>query len=139
MCLFTMVLSYQLLSCPRKKKGVRRVPRNGAMSSASTATTTPSKITRSFQSFLHTFRRKNPLLVLPAPTFTEKEKSAPTSLNTVRKTVRSFYLSATKSADTPAAESTPPTSEQARGPTLRERRALRSLYLNTTSTSPRKR
>ena len=134
-----MVLSYQLLSCPRKKKGVRRVPRNGAMSSASTATNTPSKITRSFQSFLHTFRRKNPLLVLPAPTFTEKEKSAPTSLNAVRKTVRSFYLSATKSADTPAAESTPPTSEQARGPTLRERRALRSLYLNTAPTSPRKR
>ena len=126
-----MVLSYQLLSCPRKKRGARRVPRNGtALANA------PSTFTRSFQTFLQSFRKKNPNTVPTPYTFSEKER-APNTSGSVRKAVRSFYLSATKRGDqaSPLSDPNQQMSEKTR-PTLRERRALRSLYLNTSPASP---
>ena len=146
-CLFAMIVSYQLIACPRKKRGTRRVPRNGGASTLITATTSPNtpsgKITRSFQSFLQTFRKKNSNPPSPPTAFSEKEKArAPP-----RKSIRSFILSATRRPEPlpPKIDPFPPLlTEQKRGPTLLERRrgALRSLNLNTNvnaSSPPQKR
>ncbi|KAH9891904.1 hypothetical protein C8Q73DRAFT_94245 [Cubamyces lactineus] len=115
LCLFTMVLSYQFLSCSCKRRSANTRRRPLAVT---TDTHIPSITTRSFTA-LHRLCRK------------------------VAKTIRSLLLVCKKVAGSSpwrtAEQSCPQeTSEPPSTTTLRERRALRSLWLNT-ARSPTKR
>ncbi|EIW52427.1 uncharacterized protein TRAVEDRAFT_24626 [Trametes versicolor FP-101664 SS1] len=139
LCLFTMVLSYQLMSCPcrrRKAKAAKhRTPRT------SPSTHTPSKkptrsfidLKRLYQNARERFHRTH------APALGEKQSLGTSSPRGV--TLRSLFLAATKplraALHRTKEEQSSPSDDTARPPNLRERRALRSLYLNTrTPTTP---
>ncbi|RDX48875.1 hypothetical protein OH76DRAFT_1418839 [Lentinus brumalis] len=136
LCLFVMVISYQLLSCPcRKRKPARRVPPQDMVINT---LHTPSKPRRSFRTCFGVFnksQKKSPFDHLPIP---GSEKGATPEPDRRRRpgAFRELYLSVKKHG-APAPPHTP-AFDGTRGPSLRERRALRSLYLDTNLPSPRK-
>ena len=141
-CLFVMIVSYQLLSCPcRKRRSARRTPRKAPRDIVITTLHTPSKPKRSLRTcfgLIDKPQKRNPLNHIPVPG-KEKDASAQPRARHETGTFRKLYLSVkTHGSSSPQPPSTTST-EEARGPTLRERRALRSLYLDTSLPSPRKR
>lgn len=133
------MVSYQLLAWPcRKRRGnTRRVPRNADI--VITTLHTPSTPPRSFRNLFGLIRSKHKPALLPLPFSPSLEKAeartAPESRTGRKNALRALYLRTTRRNHTaPGGDSThTPTS------TLRERRALHSLYLNINLPSPRKR
>ncbi|KAI0365318.1 hypothetical protein BV20DRAFT_1028219 [Pilatotrama ljubarskyi] len=140
LCLFTIVVSYQLLSCPCRR---RRLPAN-SRAAAFSSTNTPSKSTRSFTAFGRLYRRDRDLLrPKEASVSDEKQSTCPAEKTTGRATLKSLYLASSKpiraafrGTDESVAKHP---ADSSRVPKLRERRALRSLYLDTTPRTPTKR
>ncbi|KAI0718154.1 hypothetical protein C8T65DRAFT_94424 [Cerioporus squamosus] len=137
-CLCIMVISYQLLSCPCRKRrpGRRKAPRDIVI----TTLHTPSKRARSFRTcfgLLSQSQPKHPLDHLPVP---GSEKGATPGSDRRQRpgAFRGLYLSVKKRGATAPQSTFTPALDETRGPTLRERRALRSLYLDTNLPSPRK-
>ncbi|KAI0326238.1 hypothetical protein GY45DRAFT_1364034 [Cubamyces sp. BRFM 1775] len=142
LCLFTMVLSYQFLSCSCKRR--RSATTRRGPPTVSTGTRVPSITARSFTALCRLCRKMGEMLRHPQSNQCVAEKHSldhPTR-TTRRTTVRSLLLvcknySGNSSRNTAEQSPAQATSEPSI-PTLRERRALRSLYLNTTR-SPTKR
>ncbi|KAI0354808.1 hypothetical protein OH77DRAFT_1425393 [Trametes cingulata] len=137
LCLFTIVVSYQLLSCSCRR---RRLPAN-RRAAVSTSTHTPSSSKRSFTAFDRLYRRDRDLLRPQEPSPADEKQSTSTSEETARRSIlKSLYLALSKpirAVFRRKVDSRP--SHPARAPKLRERRALRSLYLDTTPRTPTKR
>ncbi|KAI0770642.1 hypothetical protein C8Q74DRAFT_916704 [Fomes fomentarius] len=139
LCFFFIVVSYQLLAWPCKKRrgNTPRVPRNADI--VITTLHTPSKTPRSFRNLFGLIRSKHKAKLLPLPFSPSLEKAeagtAPDSRTGRKNALRALYLRTTRRDHTaPGGNSShTPTS------TLRERRALHSLYLNINLPSPRKR
>ncbi|KAI1788859.1 hypothetical protein LXA43DRAFT_1084162 [Ganoderma leucocontextum] len=129
LCLFTIVLSYQLIACSHRKKpaAARRVPRNA--SPAAKNTHTRSKPTRSFRTCSNLFGLSKPK---PAPansTPSSSEKRVPPQdSKDGRRTFRALLLPFAP-RDSSGGPETPPPSQSK--PTLLERKGLRDLRLNT--------
>ena len=127
-CLFTMVLTYQLIACPhRKPAAARRMPRNALQAAKSTHT--PSKITRSLQTCFNLFRSSDPE-VAPAkrtPGSSEKRAQSQDSKDG-RRTLRVLLLPFTSQSPSRSPETPLPSQPK---PTLLERKGLRALRLNT--------
>ncbi|KAI0754505.1 hypothetical protein C8Q80DRAFT_1266121 [Daedaleopsis nitida] len=141
LCLFGMILSYQLLACPCKRRKARPAQRKPLP--VITTLHPPSKPKRSFRNCFGHVKSKpkprSPFLKNPLSLSSEKDAGAsPAPLKESRNGLRSFFLFGTRrGAHSAPATQTASTSEPK--PTLRERRALRSIYLNTSLPSPRKR
>ncbi|TBU58049.1 hypothetical protein BD310DRAFT_500717 [Dichomitus squalens] len=138
LCLFTMVLSYQLISCSwrKQRQASLGVPHSG--SSAIHTTHTHSEPTPSFHTF---FQRLLRLFSYPRDNGEASEKGVPSPGPRDRpRPLRALLLSFTHDHN-PSSGPTESShaSQRTPHPTIRERRALRALRLNTTlSTSPRK-
>ncbi|KAM5540826.1 hypothetical protein V8D89_005470 [Ganoderma adspersum] len=129
LCLFTLILTYQLIACPhRKRAAARRMPRNGLQAAKNTHT--PSKTTRSFRNCSNLFGGSS---TKPAPASnrtpgTSEKRAQPQDSKDGQRTWRALLLPFA-SPNSPTAPETPSLSQSK--PTLLERKGLRALRLNT--------
>ncbi|KAI0823986.1 hypothetical protein BC628DRAFT_466683 [Trametes gibbosa] len=144
LCLFTIVVSYQLLSCPcKRRRTANRVPRATTKPSNSHTLSKPTRSFITLKPFCKIRRDKDHLNNPSTPTKEKQTLSAPVK-SPAHKTLRSLCLTATKPfrsalRSTDEGQHAVPTGS-APAPNLRERRALRSLHLNThLATTPTKR
>ncbi|KAH9850184.1 hypothetical protein C2E23DRAFT_887616 [Lenzites betulinus] len=136
LCLFTIVVSYQLLSCPckRKKQAAKRVPR---ATIKQPSPHTPSTPTHSFITLKNLCKAGGDKFRFAQPSTAEEKQPLSTPGSSPRRnTLRSLYLASTKPfrsalRSMEEGQISLPATESARTPNLRERRALRSLHLNT--------
>ncbi|OJT12980.1 hypothetical protein TRAPUB_10457 [Trametes pubescens] len=141
LCLFTMVLTYQLMSCPCRRRKAKAAKHRTLYTSPSTHT--PSKKpTHSFIDLKRLYQKgRGRFHPKPAPAVGEKQSlGTPGDTSSPRcATLRSLLLAATKPFRSVLhrnqKEQPPPSDDTSRPPNLRERRALRSLYLNTRAPS----
>ncbi|KAI0694767.1 hypothetical protein C8Q76DRAFT_251371 [Earliella scabrosa] len=145
-CFFTLILSYQILACPCKnrRKNARRVRRRAPPRDiVITTLNPPPKPTRSFRNCFGLVKSKpkrHSFLKNPFSTPSTPVKDATPDTRTGGKSgLRSFFLRRGAPDETQNVTQPESTSAPNQRPTLRERRALRSLYLNTSLPSPRKR
>ncbi|KAI0671156.1 hypothetical protein C8Q78DRAFT_1034329 [Trametes maxima] len=143
LCLFILVITYQFSSCSVKgrRKGVlnQRSPR----AAISTASHAPSKPSRSFFKLSCLSRKAKDTTRPTQPSF-DREKGpfgtekAPEPRKTTLRSLLVVFAVPFQRAFGRAEEKRPPLpTEPTRTPNLRERRALRSLYLNTRSPTKR--
>ncbi|KAI0642941.1 hypothetical protein C8Q79DRAFT_1012940 [Trametes meyenii] len=144
LCLFILVITYQFSSCSLKgrRKGVlnQRSPR----AATSTASYAPSKPTRSLLKLSCLSRKAKDTSRPTHPSSFDSEKGpfgtekAPEPRKTTLRSLCIVFTAHLKRAFGRAEEKRSPLpTEPSRAPNLRERRALRSLYLNTRSQTKR--